>query len=116
MESVERQLRASIKNLRQRSASKRYILDSKYLKEILTKDAIAEVVDGCILQEHLCMKIVGDIFQKGIITFAILSRIEKADAIFKFIERNELNGRLPMIETQVSEIIGNSAPGFCEIL
>ena len=112
MSSTLDQIRVSIDSHLQKSASEQYFIDRRDLCSIMTHDSILGAILECCFPAHLHARYANEILQKGIKVFAILVHIRKPNSMIMFLERNELDARLPFGEQQVSDILGGDAKLF----
>ncbi|KAL9043843.1 MAG: hypothetical protein Q9214_002981, partial [Letrouitia sp. 1 TL-2023] len=112
MPRVLSQIRTNIDSNLQQSASGRYFIDPKDLCSILTYDVIVDAVLECSFPKHLRAHFANEIFQKGSKVFAILIHIGRPGSMIEFLERTELDTRLPFSQEQVSDILGEDGKIF----
>jgi len=82
---------------------------------LFSKDSIAKIIDGCQTAAQRRPFIVDKIFDEGVKTFAILPTIGAEEDIEHFIERGELDARLPLSDTTVQEVLKTKYAAFLEI-
>ena len=105
MPSTLSQIRAEIDSHLQKSASEHFFIDPKDIHSILTRDVILHAILECSFPIHLHAHLADEIFQRGVKVFAILIHIGKPDSMTKFLERNDLDARLPFSQEQLSDIL-----------
>ena len=87
-------------------------IDHNDLVPILTYNVILDAMLECSIPAHLQARFANKIFKKGRTTFAILIHIRKPDSIVAFLERNELDRRLPFNQQQVLDILPEDGTSF----
>lgn len=105
MPSILTQIRIKIDSHLQRSSSGRFFIDPRDLRSILTHNIIIDAVSECSIPIHLHAPFATQIFQKGMKVFAILVHIQQPNAVIHFLERDELDARLPFSQELLSDIL-----------
>ncbi len=105
MPSTLSQIRTEIDSHLQKSTSERFFIDPKDLRSILTHTVILGAILECSFPVHLHAHLAHEIFHRGIKVFAILVQTRKPNSMTKFLERNELDARLPFSQEQLSDIL-----------
>ena len=112
MPSVLSHLCTQINERWQVSASGQYFIDPQHLSSILPHHVIIQAVQASSFPQHQHLLFADKISHTGLTTFAILLHLGRSDEIAKFLERNELDARLPMTKDQLSHIIPQDAAAF----
>lgn len=112
MPSVSSHLCTQINECWQVSASGQYFLDPQHLRSILPHHVIIKAMHESSFPQHQHLLFAEQISHTGLTTFAILLHLRRSHEITKFLERNELDARLPMTKDQLSDIIPQDAAAF----
>ena len=105
MPSTLSQIRTQTDSHLQKSASEQLFIDPKDLRSILTHNVILGAILECSFPLYLHAHLANEIFRRGIKVFAILIHIRKPDTMTRFLERNELDARLPFSQEQLSDML-----------
>ena len=94
------------------SATGQYFVDPQHLRSILPHHVIIQLMHESSFPQHQHLLFADKISHTGLTTFAILLHLGRSNEIAKFLERNELDARLPMTKDQLSDIIPQDAAAF----
>ena len=94
------------------SASGQYFIDPQHLRSILPHHFVVQAMHESPFPQHQHLLFAGKISHTGLMTFAILLHLGRSNEVVKFLERNELDTRLPMTKDQLSNIIPQDAAAF----
>ncbi|KAA8903438.1 kinase-like domain-containing protein [Sphaerosporella brunnea] len=89
-------LRRQIEKLRIRSTNDRYFVSPRDLKNLFTREVIAEVLVECAVEEYQRPKITSRIFTEGRVVLAILIWKKWQHKLMSFVEHNALDNELPL--------------------
>ena len=112
MPSILNYLSTQINERWQLSASGQYFIDPEHLRSILPHHVIVQAMQESSFPQHQQLLFADKISHAGLMTFAILLHLGRSSKIHQFLERNELDARLPMTKDQLSEIIPEDAAAF----
>ena len=112
MSSRTEKLRKDIEALHKKASSERYYVNPKELKELCTLEVIKGAVEECGFSLANREETTHSILENGIITFSILVYNSQESLMIKFLDREELDEKLPMNHMTLKKIIGEPADKF----
>lgn len=109
MSQALRDLKSCLKQLRVKSADRRWFIPGLRLHEVLTETAIRQSLLAAKIQPHVVDEVTQHVLQYGIRIYGVLVLIEQVAATVTFMEKGELmDHRLPFENSVLSELFSST--------
>jgi hypothetical protein len=86
---------ADINSLRRMSASEEFYVLKHGLRQILERKTVVHILKESAIPDWRVAKLATSVCDNGVLVFAILSWIQKPEAVVDFVDKHELDDRLP---------------------